>query len=253
MFYFFLGFGIGVIGTLLRWNIWTTLGVSFVASLFFSVMESKASQETAWKNLRATTMRLSVGSGSIVQGKKTGNHYLLTNFHVCLFAEEDGKVQASYTDGRSVRGTISVIDPVADLCLISISPQPKALKLGQPFKKSEMLYSRGYPNGVLSETSGRSLRLEHWSYVFPIEALGACPKTYHEVFGHNGRLRGCEAEFDSIATEMYSAPGASGSPVVNENGDLVAVVSSHLHGETAAAPGAGIVPFMFVKRLLENN
>lgn len=225
--------------------LWASLTI---ALLVFLTIEYSQAATIALDKLRASTVHIDMGSGSIVQGK-SGRKYLLTNWHVCLPSEFEGKVQAAFESGVSVRGDIVKMNAQADLCAINIDDQSlPALKLA-PKPPSGAIHSRGYPNGVLSESSGviKTPAIKY-GYDFPIEDLGKCPLGFEEMYSpRSKRLRGCHATFENALTTLYGRPGSSGSPVVDDNGDIVGVIESQMQGQ-----GAGMVPYRFLRAFLES-
>lgn len=203
-------------------------------------------------NLRSSTVRLMNGTGGIVLGK-SGQAYLLTNFHVCIDAKIDGEIVGSYEDGITVRGPVVEEDVRGDLCLAKVRATKGALTLGYAPKMGQHLTTRGYPYGILGEYEGVVMGYTEFDYTYPIEHLGECPKYTHKRYGHNGRVMGCDVTNQNTVTTVYSAPGSSGSPVVDDTGALVGVVESHLHAGPKNKGNAGLVPYIFVKAILERH
>jgi hypothetical protein len=196
------------------------------------------------KTLRSHTVRLSNGSGSLVQGA-SGKTYLITNFHVAIAAKTFGKLHASFPDGRSVMGQIVAEDREADISAALITNPPiKGLVYAKQWTRGQ-IYTRGWPQGVLSESTGVYKDETSYKYTFPIDVIGDCAEGTPAI-DIRGVLAGCTYTFDNQLATVYVAPGSSGSPVVNSDGELVNLVESwHPQGY------AGLVPYAKLKAFLE--
>lgn len=208
-------------------------------------LAGQAAYAGPYDGLRATTLRLPRGSGSVVQAK-SGKRFALTNWHVCVGSLVDKQIIVSYPDGRSMRGEVVATDPLGDLCLIRLPYQDiPALIPAESHNHRDQLYTRGYPEGVLSESEGVEKGHSPYSYTYSIEAIGECPRGARKRFDSSQRLYGCSVVYQNVLTTLYAQPGSSGSPVVNQNGRLAGVIQSYHPGE-----GAGLVPLEKVLALL---
>jgi S1-C subfamily serine protease len=219
-----------------------TLGVG-IGSLIRDAFADPSPIET----LRSTAVRISNGSGSIVEGS-SGRHYLLTNYHVCMGAAWKGTLTAFFPDGETVTGRITKRSPAIDLCAARLFSRGPALKIGRQLAPMQDIWTRGYPNGILSETHGHVGQEHSWTTFFPIDMIGECPPEYKKEYSYEGPLAGCRVTFTSTLSTLYSRPGSSGSAVVDENGGLVGVVSSF---DPNGAYNAGMVSFDDVKAFME--
>lgn len=229
LFSIIVGGLVGLAGANLNWSLFKTSFVAVVVGLMLGLISRLANADEpvpiAIQKLRISTVRLSNGSGSIVEGA-SGNHYLLTNFHVCTSSSYGGKVHANYPDGSLIGGKIFKESAPADLCAVKVTRAFPALKLSKQLYPTTQLYTRGYPFGVLSETAGFMKSRMTWSYTYPLENLGTCPKGSKGELNVLGHLGGCTVSYTDNLTNMYSRPGSSGSPVVDSSGDIVGVMSS---------------------------
>jgi S1-C subfamily serine protease len=223
---FFVGFVVGIYGSIKNWGIVKTILITSSLTTALSLLfmsQSKAGEP--YVKLRQTTVHLSAGSGFILRSD-TENNYLITNWHVCNAVSWYNKVFASFEGGKLIGGDITKRDPISDLCAIKVSPGLSSLRLASTLKPGQVLYTRGYPLGVLSESSGIFKSRQTWSYTYPIDEVGSCFQGSKSVKNGNGLTKGCSVNYTDNLTSMYSRPGSSGSPVVNENGELVGVMSS---------------------------
>ncbi len=215
-----LGLSIGILGSALNWSYLRIIVVGGVAGFILGV-----AAHAAPSNLKDTTVHIAVGTGFIAQGK-SGNTYLVTNWHVCNAGSWAGKMHGNFEGGEHVSGPIVKLSPLSDLCASKLTKRTKSLKIASSLAALEQVYTRGYPFGVLSETSGQFAGVTSWSFTYPIEEVGTCFKGSKPWIGGDGKLKGCTASYTDNMTNMYSRPGSSGSPVVNEAGELVGVMSS---------------------------
>lgn len=183
------------------------------------------SQADAVSKLRETTVHIAIGSGSIVEGP-SGRVYMLSNWHVCNSGSWAGKMRANFEGGELVEGKIVKKDAISDLCATRILKKRPALRVATTLVPRQQLYTRGYPYGVLSETTGQYTGKNTWTYTYPIDVVGECPPGSRKLRDGMGHIVGCNIDYLDNLTNMYSRPGSSGSPVVDINGDLVGVISS---------------------------
>lgn len=225
--------------------------VLVILVLFFAfTMPSQADTGKATQALRQTVVQVNgtscTGSGSVVEGK-SGKHYVLTNYHVCLCASYQGRLYSTFEGGELVQGKVVKRDSTVDLCAVRVEDTRPALKLGDQLLPFTEVNTRGYPGGRLTESHGQSGGNVEWDADFDISEIGVCPEEASKGYGLNGVIQECRLHFTSTLTNLYGRPGASGSPVVNDNGELVGVVSSWHPGNEYET---GMVPFSDVRRFL---
>jgi S1-C subfamily serine protease len=245
---FIAGIGVAFVGQRRGWSVGRQIFTSFiVGALISSLFAPRArSSEVAFERLRATTVHIAAGSGSIVEGK-SGRRYILTNAHVCNAVKWKGSLTAHYQDGKTITGRIAKSSWAVDLCAAEVKRDTTALKQASRLLPLQKVYTRGYPGHVLSESEGRVGFNIEWSIAFPIEAVGECPKPSEKIRDVRDILIACGFRFVSTLTTLYCRPGSSGSPVTDANGELVGVVSS-MHTEGVAE--AGMVRFSDLQKFL---
>jgi S1-C subfamily serine protease len=239
MIAFLGGLIIGFVGSARGWSGLRTFFTAFLwgfVCVFLSV--SAQSSEIGLKTLRENTLHVNVGSAFIYKGS-SGKTYMVTNFHVCNASHFHGKMQGSFNDGTSVVGKIVKSDPLSDLCAIQVKTSRKGIVLAPRLAPFDEIDTRGYPEHIPSESHGQFLGKTNWTYMYVISDIGTCFKGSHKRYDDRDHLYGCEVDFTSNVSNLYSRPGASGSPVVNQEGQLVGVISSWAHDRDDSA---GMVP-----------
>ena len=225
------------------------IALVLVLMLLVVVFALPAQANTATGKLAATTVRVEgpcTGSASVVVGK-SGHHYILTNSHVCMCAGFKHSLFTTYEGGTMLKGKVVKQSWAFDLCAARVEDTVPALKLARRLYPDESVTTRGYPEGRLAVSHGNVLGPIEWDYVFPIAEIGECPKGIPAVRDYNDLIVGCQMHWTSILSNLYSRPGSSGSPVVDDNGDLVGVLSSWHPGDDY---DAGQVPYRDLKAFL---
>lgn len=250
-----LGWHLGQVGKEKKWGLLKTIVIfSALGAVWGLVMSlvslqfSQASEKEAHEALVENTVHINYGTGFILVYK--GNKYLITNWHVCNASNQFGIIQGSFQDGNSVRGPIVKQDFKSDLCAVKVLTDKRGIAIAKVAWEGDKVYTRGYPEHVLSESEGRLLYLFNWDYIYRVEEVGICPPGSHPVRATNGVVAGCKVTYRSRMSTIYSRPGSSGSAVVNEEGKLVGVVSSCEIDEEKKADHAGLVDLEQVKHFL---
>lgn len=230
-----------------------SLAFSLTSCFLFFMAKANAAEPIQVRDLlRETTLRIEgngcLGSGFITQSK-SGKHYLVTNSHVCNCARWKGNIYGSYDSGELLVGKVVKQDWGPDLCAAIITKDNPSLHLGRVVLPFMEVSTRGYPGGRASESHGMIRGTIDWEYSMGIGELGKCPKSSRSEYGYSGLLEACTFHYTSVVTNLYARPGASGSPVVNDSGELVGVVSSW---NPQAEDEGGIVPFGQLKKFLDN-
>lgn len=197
-----------------------------VCTLAFALITSTClANSLALIALRDSAVHIPMGSGFLFKAK-SGKHYLMTNWHVCDASSWHGKIHANFPSGEPVDGPIIKSSPTTDLCAALVHTTHEGLGLAKKLYKNQEVYTRGFPERVLNESAGIFVEKLEWKYLFPIEDVGSCAEGFKPVRDGANKLTGCEVTYHDNVTTLYSRPGSSGSPVVNDAGELVGVLSS---------------------------
>ena len=169
-----------------------------------------------------------------------GTKYLITNAHVCEHSTSS-RVKVVYGYGSSkieLAADIAAISDNYDLCAVILKPNPLvALPVGETISINEHVYTAGYPNiEFLSTHDGYIIGLSPYQIATDIsvhECVGEKYDTYIK-----GDMAVCVMSGNAIITTVLSGQGASGSPLLNEDMEVIGVVN-YIYGDNAYA---GAVP-----------
>jgi S1-C subfamily serine protease len=224
--------------TRLRWQaVVLTLVVGTVAAGQKTWAAEAESGEKIYKKTLLSTVwvwvpiggnKASTGTGSLIDVK---SRLILTNYHVVKDREaafvmfpimEKGAVvperDVYLKRGRRVKGKVIARDSKRDLALIQLESVPEGAKplylAQQSPSPGQQVHSIGNPGG--SEAL--------WVYT-----PGSVRQVYHSKFMTGGKdgEDGFQVDARIVATQSAVNPGDSGGPVVNDRGELVAVVQGH--------------------------
>lgn len=202
------------------------------------------------------------GTGFLVNAR-SGRQVILTNAHVCDSDKEKPMFFLSHRKGNKTRVTIkqptSVIkkDPTHDLCMLYVPAglDEESIPLADEVILDSRVHIIGYPiEPLLSASEGRirGMSAVDMQYPLPIEKCEGVKYHIKTVpikrdDGKIGFKPVCFMRAMFLFTDAISDHGASGSPVLNSNGEIVGVMSI-VSG--SARPFASIVPLDYVQRFL---
>ena len=247
-FWFVFGIVWAALGEHLGWSkvkVYAT-GIIICIAVTLLTYPAEASAD-AHSKLKAANAKLMNGSGFIFKSS-SGKTYLVTNYHVCLASSWHDTLAGSLESGEVVRGPIVKREIQPDLCAAKVSNWDLApLVQAKDLKKLEPVYTRGYPYSTLSESAGHFIGIVRWQHTFDISDIGECPKGTTKERSGEGLVIGCSIDYVDNVTDLYARPGASGSAVVNGDGDLVGVISSWDSGRDAG----GMVPLQDIQEFFK--
>jgi S1-C subfamily serine protease len=189
------------------------------------------------------------GTGFVVKSPTSGVSYVVTNNHVCEVGE-DGYVTLNSTQlGRDMRARIIELSPGDDLCLIEAPAGLPSLKIsGSNAGLLDQIYVVGHPQLMpLTVTTGLIRQLPRlWE--IPTKQLKhdeKCEAGEREEMVFIFRF--CIGSFYAYEMTAEIRPGNSGSPVMNSDGEVVAVVFAGGDGISLAITGRALLNFLSVR------
>jgi S1-C subfamily serine protease len=195
------------------------------------------------------------GTGFAVKGK-SGNKFIMTNDHICDDKQPTEIIYAP--DGKTYKFTIVAKYSKHDLCLIRAPKNAEPLPISK--KKSgfrDKIYTAGFPSIIdMTINQGYTLTVDPLiGMAYPLQADKCKGPKYkmstgivHGMFGPM-MVPQCNMIAPRLQTSVKSGGGASGSPVVNSQGQVVGVILS-VSGNLGFAQ---MVPLKYVRDFLNKH
>jgi len=156
----------------------------------------------------------------------SGKVYILTNAHVCGLAQDGQLFIHAEDDSRPIPRKVIEVSGFTDLCLVEPLPGYSGLTLGSEPHAGQDIEIVGHPQLYsLTKTKGQIIDERFIRVLDPENEKCDLPKnkkvTISTFFGDFDDV--CIVEIKAYSSNAASLPGASGSPVVDFYGHVVAV------------------------------
>ena len=138
------------------------------------------------------------GTGFFVS--ETG--HIITNFHVI---EDSADVSIVQQNGEVLVAKIIKTDPANDVALLKVEKSSTPLRLSDKSVKGDQVLTIGFP---LISTQGKESKV---------------------TFGNINALSGIQGDVRFLQIDVPIQPGNSGGPLINEDGDVIGVVTATLN------------------------
>jgi S1-C subfamily serine protease len=229
-----------------------------IPALLVSCVSVTGPAETADSH-REKLYRVSVGDhfvGTAFSLDTPKGNYLITAGHVCdVFTLDQVKPMpkhATASDGVSYSITDFKVSNNHDVCVMNKLPsQADSFNLASE-NRLEDAWVLGFPAGrPLSATSGAVVGFAKAKIPMPQRAKENCNS---EAFKWELVQMGffaaemCVADLTSLDTTIQGAPGSSGGPVINRDGEVIGIVS---YSDTSTPGFVSIVPVEEIKKMVE--
>ena len=203
-------------------------GVIALALFVVNLMSSPSDQ-----SIRNRVMLLSSDKGAC-SGEQvrapSGIDYVLTAGH-CRILEENGSVKVRTEDGKEMIRKVVAEDLNSDLLLLEGVPNVRGLDVAQYSLRFD--HMRAFTHGhalATYETQGfyiQRVEVKVPERIAPLGQLESCDGPKHKIIDDledNASI--CALDVFETASTVAIAPGSSGGPIVNDNGQLVGVASA---------------------------
>jgi len=140
----------------------------------------------------------STGTGFFISNEG----HVITNFHVI---EDARSVKVILENGEELSAQVLKRDPANDVALLKIAKASKGLKLSGDIAKGEQVLTIGYP---LISVQGQESKV---------------------TFGNINALSGIKGDVRFAQIDVPIQPGNSGGPLINQQGEVVGVVTATLN------------------------
>lgn len=204
------------------------------------------------------------GTGSFVKAK-SGKTFILTNAHICKL-QNGNKMLYVQTSGSSKRVPRKVIEIFKqhDLCLVQGFPNIEGLFLAEELSQGENTFTVGHPRLYELHVAVSQFIAPTTVRLFNSNRFG--PSLMPVIFFNFANKKKVNGEdlinelrkllmvprYRSFPTSQfhgYSRPGSSGSPIVNDQGQIVSVLFAGVQYDNMVTFG---VPLNYVKTFLSN-
>ena len=209
-------------------------GVSIL--LFALFLKSPRFDYTSDVDMHKVVLQLE-GNGGKCSGEQietdSGHEYVLTAAH-CKNLQEDGSIQVTTEDGRTLMRRIIAEDQYSDLMLLEPVPDMKGIKLASSWERNQHIRTFTHGGGLPTyKTEGELIASMHIDFelwmIDSLESEDLCSKPKHAVKSVRtffGDFKICALSANEVATTAMTIPGSSGGMAVDDNGRLVGVVSA---------------------------
>lgn len=203
---------------------------------------------------KAKAMQLT-GNGIACSGEQieaaSGQTYILSAGH-CMGMMHNGNVTVTTEDGRTLERRVIAEDPYSDLMLIEGIPYMKGLKIAKQSQRFQ--HVRTFTHGARLQTyKTEGFLIEKKELRVPVFQVTAESSTCDmpkykqdsvQIWG--GTITFCILDIPEFWMSASVVPGSSGGMVVNDDNELIGVVSIQ------DGPFGGMVDQVEVNRFLNN-
>ncbi len=190
-----------------------------------------AKRKSSHRTAVASVVKLEIGSTGFATGfavlTPSGRTVILTNWHVCRHLEDGAKISAQGQELELISLTAA-----KDLCALTNLPKTplSPLKVSLTLETWTPLTTIGYPGGKGPRVStGVYIEDSQAHLAISTDRNGQCEMGTQAVivgFTSKGPVLICDLLITLGDTSMFAYPGSSGSPVLNEESEVVGVMNS---------------------------
>ena len=163
-------------------------------------------------------------SGTAFSVEYKGKVFTITNAHVCDPVKKDFMVYKK--DKKFYKVKVIRVSKYHDICVLGKIPHLKPLKIRSNISAEEHVYTMGYPltqYSVFQEGIYKGLLFNQMKY--PEQSAKLCKSRDYLDIEYDVRGNFCVLSGIFMVTTLTIDAGASGSPVINSNGEVVGIIS----------------------------
>lgn len=198
-------------------------------------------------NTKESVLRLSnlegtlFGTGFVINYNE--NNFVITNAHVCYGSEK-------YLNTKLYPNKIQYLkilkqSDIYDLCILTPVKGIKPLRLARNIPHiNQKIHTFGFPESITMKYHTGYISL---LYTQTLEVPRFKEDCGYGAYSHSQNKDGytCLLTQKVYLTTVYAAPGASGSPALNNNGEVIGVVTSSLSNMACIVPLYILHQFLF--------
>ena len=179
------------------------------------------------------------GTGFLLENDK-GERFIVTNSHVCKGVQKDGQVKLKDRYGTTSLNKVISISQASDLCIVEPPYQSwlgrllngsGALRMANDYDIGDEVYVLGHPllqpgtmvkGEIVSEDNVTLI-----DFIITEKNKDECKGSNKSIQDINFlflSLQACTVTYFAMNTTLEIYPGNSGSPAVNEYGDVIGVM-----------------------------
>jgi len=182
-----------------------------------------------------------------------GSKYIMTNAHVCGINNYTKTGIYVTIDNRKVRAKIKEVYKDHDLCIMHHIEGVSTLSIGEAPSKGEMLHIVGYPS--LQPKTLTSGEFVGYGTIQVLIEQAISTRDFKEcrrgdIVEQTWMGAACIRKFYASYTTIPILGGSSGSPVINDYGNVVGVAFA---GSPMLGNWAKVVPVEFIKKFLYSH
>ena len=190
----------------------------------------------------------------------SGKQYTMTNYHVCMLADDNKIIKAETVNGATHKLRVLYYSLMHDLCLLEPIKSLRSLSVANSMYKHEEVHIVGHPRlESLTKESGSIVSMKTIRIMIPTLKHHTCKngREINPFIFQNERTRRFQEKYKycgeilkAMHTNAISYGGNSGSPVLDDLGNVIGVLFAGTRGIPTSSL---VVPLEYIQSFLENK